>query len=745
MRKGQENGAGVASSPRRKVRSDKGGLSTTPRKLTGGGPNPQLDSAGVARNWLKRGIMPVPLAPRSKKPIAGKGWNTLRIKENSIDQFFYRGYNVGGLWGQPSGWIVDIDLDTDESCKAARKIFPETFIYGRDSAPGSHYLFRSEGSETRKFQVPELGMFVEIRSTGSQSVLPPSIHPSGEQYKVYHDVDFTTINRARLLLLCRMVAAAAVFARYWPEEGSRHDYIVAVTGALLWTGWEEEPVRTLLTGMLEAADSEGEVLEKHQRSVKNVIKNFKAKSHVPGWPSLSQWMPGEVIKKLRDWLKLELIISGVPEEVIEDPGTMRKPLPPHLLRVPGLVGEVAKWQSRQSFLQQPLFDLATGLAATAFCSRNLYLVDAWDTPLQPYFLLSAPTAAGKGSSMTSLFEIARRAGLGPNVFRGFQSYHAMLDGLATTPSMGLLLWDECARKLRSAARSQGGMDYQMITYFLQLYGDAARVVPGIPGRKQSIEMLQYPFFLIFAAAQPSQLLEVLSDADLQLGLVNRFILLDAGDRVPEINQNRDDTFPSSLEKRLREFASIPRPQRTKPFMPIHFENTAVYRRLSDFVDICRTEAARGGNSEIWGRTAQNAIICAGIVAVGLSARKPIITKEIADWAIEFLNYSTQSWGGRVEQTGARTSSERSSKYIELVIRRARDYYHRARSSFEKQNTSRGIMPKPMLYRIARHLRGRELDEVIGALVEADLIAVGEVDGRECYWPKGPAEPSTAPA
>jgi len=451
-------------------------------------------------------------------------------------------------------------------------------------------------------------------------------------------------------------------------------------------------------------------------------------------------MPGEVIKKLREWLKLEVLISSVPDEVAKENAV--RPIPKRLLEVPGLVGDIAAWQARQSFRKQPLFDLATGLTATAFCSRNLYLVDSWNTPLQPYFLLSAPTAGGKGSSMKSLFELARRAGVGSYVYRGFQSYHAMLDGLVASPHMGLLLWDECARKLRTASKAQGGMDYQMITYFLELYGDAGRIAPGIPGRKQAIDVLEYPFFLILAATQPSQLLEVLSDADLQLGLVNRFILLDAGDQVSEINEHRDDTFPSALERRLKEFAAITRPSSfSRPFLPVHFADTVVYSRLKAFIENCDTESARGGNAEIWGRTAQNAIICAGTVAIGLSPKRPTITREIADWAIEFMTYSTQSWGARVERTAARTVSEKSSKYVEMLIREARKFYHRARSEKEKQHVSRGVMPKPMLYRIARHLRGRELDEVLSALIEADLIAAGEVDGRECYWPKGGSDPA----
>ena len=153
--------------------------------LKGKVPSRKIDSVKVARSWLDLGIQPVPIKRRSKKPKDGKGWNKLQVTNDTIPQFFHRGDNVGGLWGKPSGWIVDVDLDWDEAALAAPRLFPETFVYGRRTRPGTHYLYRVEGVAGSKRYDSGQGdsakrtVISEIRATGAQSVLPPSIHPDG--------------------------------------------------------------------------------------------------------------------------------------------------------------------------------------------------------------------------------------------------------------------------------------------------------------------------------------------------------------------------------------------------------------------------------------------------------------------------------------------------------------------------------------------------------------------------------------
>lgn len=92
--------------------------------------------------------------------------------------------NHGGKWGEPSGGICDIDLDTVLACRAGELAFTEGPRYGRAGKRASHVLVRCHGAKTKKFIDPFTEkMIVEIRSTGAQSVLPLSIHPSGERYE----------------------------------------------------------------------------------------------------------------------------------------------------------------------------------------------------------------------------------------------------------------------------------------------------------------------------------------------------------------------------------------------------------------------------------------------------------------------------------------------------------------------------------------------------------------------------------
>ena len=92
----------------------------------------KVNGPQVAKSWLDLGVLTVPLKYHSKKPKGGTGWNELRVTSDSISQHFKTGDNVGGLWGEPSNWIVDVDLDWDEACELAAYWLPETFIYGRN-------------------------------------------------------------------------------------------------------------------------------------------------------------------------------------------------------------------------------------------------------------------------------------------------------------------------------------------------------------------------------------------------------------------------------------------------------------------------------------------------------------------------------------------------------------------------------------------------------------------------------------
>ncbi|MFK7882887.1 MAG: phage/plasmid primase, P4 family [Phycisphaerales bacterium] len=143
----------------------------------------------AARDYLARGFMPLPLTPGAKSPFM-KDWQHLRLTEHELPQWFGGTNNLGLILGELSGWLVDVDLDCDEAVELAEQFLPSTpAITGRPSRPGSHWWYICEDAKTTKLSDPESkGMVVELRSTGSQTAVGPSVHPDGERYDVLESV-----------------------------------------------------------------------------------------------------------------------------------------------------------------------------------------------------------------------------------------------------------------------------------------------------------------------------------------------------------------------------------------------------------------------------------------------------------------------------------------------------------------------------------------------------------------------------
>jgi putative DNA primase/helicase len=136
----------------------------------------------VAQAYLARGWRVVPL-PHASKKCLHKGWAQWRLTEDQLpDHFDGRPQNIGVLLGEPSGWLIDIDLDHHRAVELADEFLPPTpLVFGRPGKPRSHRLYRvSSPIASKKYNSKSAHMIVELRSTGLQTVFPPSTHESGE-------------------------------------------------------------------------------------------------------------------------------------------------------------------------------------------------------------------------------------------------------------------------------------------------------------------------------------------------------------------------------------------------------------------------------------------------------------------------------------------------------------------------------------------------------------------------------------
>jgi hypothetical protein len=168
-----------------------------------------IERVTTALDYTRRGWCCVPVF--GKKPF-GEAWDKLRISADDVQMYFGKRCNIGVLLGEPSGWLVDVDLDHGLAVQLASEFLPATkSIFGRKSKQRSHWLYNiTAPAVTKKEQAvidKKRAMLVEFRSTGCQTVFPVSIHTSGERIEWADDGEPASI--APDVLLAAVAALAS--------------------------------------------------------------------------------------------------------------------------------------------------------------------------------------------------------------------------------------------------------------------------------------------------------------------------------------------------------------------------------------------------------------------------------------------------------------------------------------------------------------------------------------------------------
>lgn len=271
--------------------------------MTTDSPCPEIQALH-ARGWS---LVPIPF--KQKAPNR-QGWQHLQLRADELATAFRAPTNVGVLLGAPSGGLIDIDLDSREALIVAARLLPMTALRsGRPSARNSHWYFHVEDPiTTTRYRDPLLtrrdarAMLVELRSTGSQTLVPPSVHPCGEHLDWERNGEPARIDAAILDYAVRRVAAASLLARNWPSEGSRHEAALALAGGLLRTGWPQPDVEVFLHATCEAAD-DAEIPDR-LATVRSTAHALTGHRHATGWRHLGEIIDPKIVNVVRDWLQV---------------------------------------------------------------------------------------------------------------------------------------------------------------------------------------------------------------------------------------------------------------------------------------------------------------------------------------------------------------------------------------------------------------------------------------------------------
>lgn len=354
----------------------------------------------AARAYLRKGWYPVPIPAGNKGPVL-PGWQQLRITEAEVSRHFGGARNIGLLLGSPSSGLIDVDVDHAMALALTGRLPATGRVHGRGAKPRSHYWYRASGAipETKRFKDPVTNeTLIEFRSTGGQTVVPPSVYAiDGKEDRLtwVQEGDPATVDGALLRQSVSEVAACALVAKHYPSaSGSRHDIALALAGFLLRGGMDVARAEQFVEAMCDAAGDE-EVADR-VKAVADTAGRLTAELPATGRARLEEFFDKRIVERAAEWLGLK---------AQADPVTWEAPIGFDEVRTPEIAADVlpgafsafAKALAETAEVPESMTTMATLGAVSAAVTKKfkVAITGDWLEPLNIYSLTALPPANNK--------------------------------------------------------------------------------------------------------------------------------------------------------------------------------------------------------------------------------------------------------------------------------------------------------------------------------------------------------------
>ena len=612
----------------------------------------------AALSCIARGWRPVPVPHGTKGPVTA-GWQRLRIGADEACAHFAGDTNIGVLLGEPSGWLVDVDLDCPEAREAAERFLPPTpCVTGRASSPGSHRWFVAQGARTRQFRDPvDRSMVVELRSTGAQTIIGPSVHPGGERYDMLEGVP-AEVDAAELESCVQRLAEHVIARRHGiaepvgqggvPDDGHVERraiaYLERMPAAISGSGGHAATyaaATALVHGFGIAAP----------RALAILCERYNPRCQPP-------WSEAELAHKVNDaerkphsrpyaWLRDERKAAelGVDlsrfgprrgerargHEAPPDPG----PFPASLLDVPGLIGDVMAHNLATAHRPQPVLALAGAIALQAVLAGRK-VRDERGNRTNLYAVGVAPSGAGKDHARKVSKNVLFRAGLESlEANEDLASDAGLVSALEANPA-SLFQFDEFGRFLRTIGDAKRAPHlYNVLTALMKLYSSADTVFKGkaYADAKRN-KVIDRPCAVVYGTTVPEHFFESLTADALSDGFMARLLVFEA-DSTAVRQRAHEASVPEAVLEAARwwgDFAPGGDLRRTNPD-PVVVRATpealAAYDRLAMEVDAELAKEAPGRS--LWARAEEKACRLALVHACSADRERLVVGQESAAW------------------------------------------------------------------------------------------------------------------
>lgn len=427
------------------------------------------------------------------------------------------------------------------------------------------------------------------------------------------------------------------------------------------------------------------------------------------------------------------------------------PLPPRgpgrhlgaLALPPGLVGDVANYIFAQAVRPVPEVALAGALALVAGVAGRSYNISG--TGLNQYLILLAKTGSGKEGAATGIDNLISATKskvpmvdqfVGPAAFASGQSLVRVLDKqqcfLSVLGEFGLTLQQVCDPRANAA-------QIMLKKVLLDLYAKSGWNKVLRPSVYADVEKntnsIQAPNVSILGESTPESFYNGLDTMHIAEGLIPRFSIIEYTGPRPARNPNAHVPPSDELVEKFAELvANCITMSHNHSCAPVQTDSTAL--SVLDQFDLYCDKKINTGQGEVeiqlWNRAHLKALKLAALIAVGVNMLAPVVTKEIAEWAVEFVKKDVNVISSRFATGQVGTGEHRFEEEIRVVVKDWFSYSEEQKLKYQcpKALLGKDIVPYTFLRRRLRLLasfkndkRGpaRALDESLADMCKAEIL------------------------
>ena len=322
---------------------------------------------------------------------------------------------------------------------------------------------------------------------------------------------------------------------------------------------------------------------------------------------------------------------------------------------PGLLGEIAQFIYAQAPSPVPEIALAGAIGLMSGIVGRSYNVSA--TGLNQYVLLLAPTGTGKeaiASGIDKLLNAVIRTVPTAGEFVGpaeIASPQALNKYLSNTAKSFVSLVGEFGIALQQMGSINApphlvGLRRMMLDLYNKS-GEGKMMRASVYSDKdKNTQIVQSPSFTLLGESTPEKFYEALHDGMISEGLLPRFTTIEYKGIVPKFNETHHLAQPSfELIDRLSTLCAHSQMLNSQ-HKAIHVQqDEATKGLLTQFREHCRLKVnstTAEVKKHLWTRSHMKALKLAAIIAVGCNPYDPVITTDIANWAITLVMADTQN-------------------------------------------------------------------------------------------------------